>query len=99
MSLMAFTERQLYYWLVKCKSGDLTDVNNYRAIVLSNSITKVIEPLRYNFIESREAADDYQVDFKKNHSTALSPYTREYTVYMCNFCDCYAVDMQAVHWR
>ena len=26
--------------LVKCKSGDLSDVNNYRAIALSNSITK-----------------------------------------------------------
>jgi hypothetical protein len=31
--------------LVKCKSGDLTDVSNYRAIALSNSITKILESL------------------------------------------------------
>jgi hypothetical protein len=29
--------------LVKCKGGDLTDVNNYRAITLSNSVTKLFE--------------------------------------------------------
>jgi hypothetical protein len=29
--------------LVKCKSGDLTDVNNYRAIALSNAISKLFE--------------------------------------------------------
>jgi len=27
--------------LVKCKTGDLTDVNNYRAIALSNAVTKI----------------------------------------------------------
>ena len=32
--------------LVKNKSGDLTDhVNNFRAIALSNSITKILESL------------------------------------------------------
>ena len=29
--------------LVKCKTGDMTDVNNYRAIALSNSINKILE--------------------------------------------------------
>jgi len=29
--------------MVKCSSGDLTDVNNYRAISLSNSISKILE--------------------------------------------------------
>ena len=29
--------------LVKCKSGDLSDVNNYRAIALSNAATKILE--------------------------------------------------------
>jgi len=29
--------------LVKCKAGDLTDINNYRAITLSNAITKIME--------------------------------------------------------
>jgi len=29
--------------LVKSKTGDLTDVNNYRAIALSNAISKFLE--------------------------------------------------------
>ena len=33
--------------LVKCKSGDLTDTNNYRAIALSNAITKILESLLF----------------------------------------------------
>ena len=49
--------------LVKNKSGDLTDVNNYRAIALSNSITKILESLLYNFVESRDIADEYQFGF------------------------------------
>lgn len=51
--------------LIKCKTGDLTDVNNYRAIALSNSITKILESLLYNFIESDDLADAYQFGFKK----------------------------------
>jgi len=38
--------------LVKCKSGDLSDVNNYRAIASSNSITKILETLLCDFIET-----------------------------------------------
>jgi len=29
--------------LVKCKARDLTGINNYRAIMLSNAITKIVE--------------------------------------------------------
>jgi len=29
--------------LVKSKGGDVTDVNNYRAITISNAITKIFE--------------------------------------------------------
>jgi len=57
--------------LVKCKSGDLTDVNNYRAIALSNSITKIMESVLFSYIESYDSADEYQFGFKKNHSTSL----------------------------
>ena len=38
--------------LVKCKSGNLTDVNNYRAITLSNSVTKIFEYLFLDKIKS-----------------------------------------------
>ena len=66
--------------LVKCKTGDLSDVNNYRAIALSNSVTKILESLLYNFIESRVRADEYQFGFKKNHSTALCTHVFKKTV-------------------
>ena len=60
--------------LVKCKSGDLSDVNNYRAIALSNSITKILESLLFSFIDSHDSVDAYQFGFKKNHSTATCTY-------------------------
>lgn len=66
--------------LVKCKTGDLSDVNNYRAIALSNSVTKIIESLLYSFVESRDRADEYQFGFKKNHSTALCTHVFKKTV-------------------
>lgn len=56
--------------LVKCKSGDLSDVNNYRAIALSNSITKILESLILSFIDSYDTPDEYQFGFKTNHCTA-----------------------------
>jgi len=49
--------------LVKCKTGDMTDVNNCRAIALSNSITNILESLLYKFIDSQHAADEYQFWF------------------------------------
>jgi len=66
--------------LVKCKTGDLSDVNNYRAIALSNSVTKILESLLYCFIESHVAADEYQFGFKKNHSSALCTHVLKETV-------------------
>ena len=51
--------------LVKCKSGDQSDVNNYRAIDLSNSITKILETLLFDFTETSDVADNYQFGFRK----------------------------------
>ena len=36
--------------LVKCKSGDLSDVNNYRAIALANSVSKILESALFDYI-------------------------------------------------
>jgi len=66
--------------LVKCKSSDLTDVNNYRAIALSNSVTKILESLLFSFIESHDIADEYQFGFKKNHSTSICTHILKKTV-------------------
>src|SRR5579872_3496012 len=57
--------------LVKCKSGNLTDVNNYRAITMSNSVTKIFEYLFLVKIKTYAPADDCQFGFKANHSTAF----------------------------
>jgi len=51
--------------LVKCKTGDLTDVNNYRAIALSNTVSKILETLLFNFVESQHVADEYQIWLQK----------------------------------
>lgn len=56
--------------LVKCKGGDLTDVNNYRAIMLSNSVTKILETALIDKITTYADCEAYQFGFKKNHSTA-----------------------------
>ena len=57
--------------LVKCKTGDLSDVDNYRAITLSNSISKIIESLLFDIIETVDDIDDYQFGFQKGVSTAM----------------------------
>ena len=55
----------------KCKSSDLSYVNNYRAIALSNSISKILESSLLSYIESYHVVDDCQFGFRKNHSTTL----------------------------
>lgn len=57
--------------LVKLKGGDLTDVNNYRAITISNSITKILEGVLVHHIRVDDASDSYQFGFKAGHSTGL----------------------------
>ena len=53
--------------LVKNKSGDLTDVNNYRAITLSNAMTKILEIILLSKISYSKECDNYQFGFKKGH--------------------------------
>jgi hypothetical protein len=54
--------------IVKNKNGDLTDANNYRAIALSNSITKIFESVLLPYIV-RGIDSDYQFGFKAGLST------------------------------
>jgi len=46
-------------------------VNNYRAIALSNSVSKILETLLFDFIETNDAVDNYQFGFRKNHSISI----------------------------
>jgi hypothetical protein len=57
--------------LVKCKSGDLTDVNNYRAIAISSALSKVFEHIIASHIFTVAESDRFQFGFKSGHSTAL----------------------------
>ena len=47
-----------------------TNNNNYRAIALSNAISKILEHILYDFIANEDAVDDFQFGFKKGHSTS-----------------------------
>ena len=49
----------------------LTDVNNYRAIAISNSLSKTLETALDSFIGCNDKTDNYQFRFRQNHSTAL----------------------------
>jgi len=57
--------------VVKNKGGDLTDVNNYRAIAVSNADTKILERIILSKVETSDSSVSYQFGFKKNHSTSL----------------------------
>jgi len=57
--------------MVKCKTGDLSDVDNYCAITLSNPISKIIESLLFDITETVDDIDDYQFVFQKGVSTAM----------------------------
>jgi hypothetical protein len=57
--------------LVKCKSGDLSDVNNYRAIALSNSTSKLLESVIMRELNSVIISDHRQFGFKTGSSTAI----------------------------
>lgn len=66
--------------LIKCKSGNLTDINNYRAITLSNSISKILEQIFLDKIKCYAPADECQYGFKANHSTAFCTNTMKKVV-------------------
>jgi len=67
--------------LVKNKNANVTDVNNYRAIAISNAICKLLEDIMYRFLDSTDAADEYQFGFKKGLSTGFCTHTFKETVH------------------
>lgn len=66
--------------LVKAKTGDLSDVNNYRAISVSTAVSKLFEHVLAKFLESTDPVDDYQFGFKTGHSTSLCTSALKQTI-------------------
>ena len=55
--------------LVKSKTGNMNDANNYRAIALSNAVSKILESIFLQHVKSNSDVDMYQFGFKAGHST------------------------------
>ncbi len=55
--------------LVKNKTGDITDVNNYRPIALVTVASKIFEIVLLDLLEPFLSTCDNQFGFKKGHST------------------------------
>jgi len=66
--------------LVKNKSGDLTDTENYRAIMIFNAITKLLEFVSYVNLVTASSEDVYQFGFKAKHSTGLCAGILKHTI-------------------
>jgi exonuclease III len=60
--------------LVKSKAGDLSDVNNYRAISVSNCVTKLFELILFKYLDTQHNSDTYQFGFKKGLSTTVDTF-------------------------
>ena len=57
--------------LIKNISGDLSDMNNYRAIAISIAYSKIFETTMSPWLHSDSAYNKYQFGFKSVHSTSL----------------------------
>ena len=66
--------------LVKCKTGCLSDVNNYRAIAISTALSKIFEGVIAERFYSADECDKYQFGFKAKHSTAMCTSVFKQTV-------------------
>ncbi len=53
------------------KNGCLSEMKNYRAITLSNTVTKIFESMLMNAVKSTDRVDMYQFGFKQSHSATL----------------------------
>ena len=66
--------------LVKCKSGNLSDVNNYRAIAISTAMSKLLESVIASQVVSSSEIEKYQFGFKAEHSTGICSNVFKQTV-------------------
>ena len=81
--------------LVKNKSGDTSDINNYRLIALVTVASKIFEIIFLELTESYLDTTDNQLGFKKGHYAVhcvyeltqfIQYYKQQYCVYMLFRC-------------
>ena len=71
--------------VIKNKSGDASDKHNYRPIVISTTMSKVLELLMLHKIDSYLYTTDNQFGFKQNHGIVrVAMYFRSTFVECCN---------------
>ena len=61
--------------IIKNKTGDTSDKNNYRPIALVTACSKIFELCILSIIENYICTHDHQFGFKKQHSTDMCIYT------------------------
>ena len=81
--------------IIKNKTGDSSDKNNYRPIALVTACSKIFEICLLEMLEQYLHTHDHQFGFKKQHSTDMCIFTvksviKYYTkqkssVYICFF--------------
>jgi len=57
--------------VVKNKCGDLADLNNYRAIAVSTSVSQLFECIVLTSLQSNSDFDQFQFGFKSGHSSSF----------------------------
>ena len=66
--------------LVKNKSGNIHDKNNYRPIALVTAFSKILESVLLDMLSEFLKTSDNQFGFKRGHSTDLAIYALKSTV-------------------
>ena len=61
--------------IIKNKTGDTRDKNNYRPIALVTACSKILELCILSIIENYICTHDHQFGFKKQHATDMCIYT------------------------
>ena len=71
--------------VIKNKSGDISERNNYRPIAIACVISKVLEIILLSRCEEYLTTTDYQFGFKSKHSTDMCIYTLKIFVHYYSF--------------
>ena len=66
--------------LMKCKSKDPADVNNYRLIAIATALSKVLEQVLLSRLARYLWTSDSQFGFKQAHGTEMALFALKQTV-------------------